>query len=204
MIHNNIGAVLQRKGRFEEALAHYSQAIEAQPDYADALVNLAYVFLERRETSRALEVLDRAIVMHPDRADVHTGRGDAFLQQGSEERAIESYEQALARAPEALLPLNNLAWLFATSGQERIRNGRRAVELAERALGLAGGKDPLFLYRLAAAQAENGDFPRAIVTAERALTFASEEGNEALVAELQRNILSYRNGTPLRYSTRPN
>jgi tetratricopeptide (TPR) repeat protein len=103
-------------------------------------------------------VLARAIDREPESAALHIARGDAFLQQGSEARAIESYEQALTVAPDALVPLQNTAWLFATSTRDPIRNGARAVTLAEKAVRVSGGNDPVVLRTLAAAHAENGDF----------------------------------------------
>jgi len=117
----------------------------------EANINLSYALLEKRETYRALEVVDRAIVLQPESADLHIVRGDAFVQQGSEARAVESYEQAHSLDPNALVPLLNLASLYATSARDEIRNGARAVTLAERAVRLSGGQNPLFLYRLAAA-----------------------------------------------------
>jgi tetratricopeptide (TPR) repeat protein len=204
IIHNNIGGVLQRKGRLDEALAHFRAALEAQPDYLEATVNLAYSLLEQRETTRALEVLDRAVVLQPESADLHRLRGDAFLQQGAEARAVESYEQALTSAPDTLMALNNLTWLLATSPSDEIRNAARAVTVAERAVRLSGGNDPLFLHALAAAYAEKGDFRQASMTAERAFALATKQSNAALGTELQRCIALYRSGTPLRYDTTPN
>jgi protein O-mannosyl-transferase len=197
-IHYNLGAVLQRQGRLEEAIDHYSRSVEAQPDYVQANVNLAYALLENRETSRALEMLADAIELEPESAALHIARGDAFLVQGSEARAIESYEQALTLSPDALVPLQNLAWLFATSTRDVIRNGARAVTLAETAVRVSGGNDPLVLRTLSAAHAENGDFAQAVATAERARAAAAGQGNDWLVGELERNISRYRSGMPLR------
>lgn len=204
MIHTNIGAALQRKGAGpDEAIVHYSAALEAQPDYLEANINLSYALLEKHETSRALELLGRALVWHPQSADLHMARGDAFVQQGSERRAVESYEQARTFSPDALVPLQNLAWLYATSASEEIRNGTRAVAMAESAVRVSGGRNPLMLHKLAAAHAENGDFGQAIATAERARSFAAAEQNIALAEELERNIARYRSGSPLRYSLTP-
>jgi tetratricopeptide (TPR) repeat protein len=203
LIHNNIGSALQRQGRTDDAIAHFQQSLEAQPDYLEANINLSYALLEKRDAYRALEVVERAIALQPDSADLHIVRGDIFVQQGSEARAVESYEQAHRLNPNAIVPLQNLASFYATSGRDEIRNGRRAVTLAERAVRLAGGENSLLLYRLAAAYAEAGDFPRAIETAQRALLSARAEPNAALVAELEKNIDGYRRSIPLRYNLTP-
>jgi tetratricopeptide (TPR) repeat protein len=46
-IHNNLGAVLQRKGVQTRRLTSTVDSVEAQPDYVEANVNLAYALLEK-------------------------------------------------------------------------------------------------------------------------------------------------------------
>ena len=58
-----------------------------------------------------------------------------------------------ARLPDAL---NNLAWILAANPDPQARNGRKAVELAQRACKLTGFKQPLMVGTLAAAYAEAG------------------------------------------------
>ena len=62
-----------------------------------------------------------------------------------------------------------LAWLRATSVVDEIRDGARAVELAERLNKATNNTDPRVLDTLAAAYAEDGDFEAAVRTAEQAL-----------------------------------
>src|SRR5438105_13267555 len=75
---------------------------------------------------------------------------------------------------------SNLAWVFATAPDASLRNGTRAVELAERALKLAGGINPILYRTLAAAYAESSRFDDAIATAERGRKFAERAGNREL------------------------
>ena len=53
---------------------------------------------------------------------------------------------------------DNLAWVFATCPENSIRDGERAVELAEKALRISGGKIPMIYKVLAAAYAKSGRF----------------------------------------------
>jgi protein O-mannosyl-transferase len=201
-IHNNIGVVLQRKGRIDEAIAQFSKAIEAQPDYAEANENHASALRVKNEAAIAIEAPAEkpreAIRLELETATVHILRGDAFLRQGAVSAAIESYERALATGSDELVPLQNLAWIYATSTQDAIRNGVRAQALAETAVRVSGGTDPLVLRTLAAAQAENGDFASALATAERARALAAQRGHDRLVAELDAGLERLRNGLPIR------
>jgi Flp pilus assembly protein TadD len=65
--HNNLGVVLERLGKHEEALKHFSKAVKAKPDYGEAICNLALNYLEKgnRDAAyqqlRSLEKIDLAL-----------------------------------------------------------------------------------------------------------------------------------------------
>jgi Flp pilus assembly protein TadD len=91
---------------------------------------------------------------------------------------------------------NNLAWLLATCPQAALRNGGKAVELAQRANQITGGGNAVILCTLAAACAEAGRFPEAAATAQRALQLARSQSNQPLADELQMQINLYQAGIP--------
>ena len=93
--------------------------------------------------------------------------------------------------------MNNLAWLYATSSDPSLRNAPRAVVLAERAVRGSKEKDPFLLHKLAAAYAGNGEFGKAVQTAEEALPLATEQNDAGLAAELKRNLALYRSNSPI-------
>ncbi len=72
-------------------------------------------------------------------------------------------EQALASLIEKgdARALNNLAWVLATSREERLRDGERAIDLARRACVASGWLEPSFIDTLAAAHAETGHWEHA-------------------------------------------
>jgi hypothetical protein len=89
---------------------------------------------------------------------------------------------------------NNLAWSLAVSPDATLRNGAKAVALAQQANQLSGGSNPDILRTLAAATAENGNYALAASTARRALELAIEQKNDALAATLQKEINRYEAG----------
>jgi hypothetical protein len=94
--------------------------------------------------------------------------------------------------------MSNLAWVFATSPDQSFRDGPKAVELAEQALRISGGRIPILFRTLAAAYAESGRFSEAIQTAKRGIELANSQGNSGLATELQGNIALYQERQPLR------
>jgi hypothetical protein len=140
---------------------------------------------------------ERTIAVTSNNDVAHTNLGNLF----SAREAIPHYEKALQIAPHTMLPLNNLAWVRATSPDPFQRDGAKALELAKEANQLSGGKDPVFVRTLAAAYAENGQFTEAIETAQRALPLAVDQENAALADDLRRNIENFQKHIPLRDSS---
>ena len=81
-----------------------------------------------------------------------------------------------------------------------IRNGARAVELAQQAERLSEAKDPALAGTLAAAYAEAGRFGEAVATAQRALEQATAQTNTAQVETLRVRLKLYQSGSPFRDS----
>jgi serine/threonine-protein kinase len=75
---------------------------------------------------------------------------------------------------------NDLAWLLATCADERIRNGRQAVEHAKMACERTSWKNPTMIATLAAAHSECGDFDQAVKLARQALELAPEAEREKM------------------------
>ncbi|MEY2495489.1 MAG: protein O-mannosyl-transferase [Verrucomicrobiota bacterium] len=196
LTHSNLGTVLRRKGLLNDAIDHYRKAVELQPDYAEGYFGLGGALTEKGWLDGAIDAFRKALTLEPEYAGAYIGLGTALLRAGRPVEAIVQYQKALELAPQALVALNNLAWVYATSADPSIRNGPKAVLLAEQAVRVTG-QDPFYLHKLAAAYAAVGDFPKALETAERALQSATRQGDAALAGELERNILLYQANTAL-------
>ena len=137
-------------------------------------------------------------MVEPRHGAAYTSLGNAFFRKGLLKEAISHYKQALEIAPQDAVARNNMAWILATSSDPSIRDGVKAVDLAERAVQLSGGRDPNFLRTLAASYAESRRFPEAINAAERGVEIATADGKSALASALERDIALYRAHAPLR------
>ena len=194
----NLADALARKGQSDEAMVHYDEAIKLQPYDADAYYNRGNVFFAKGRIDEAIADWEKTLQIQPNDADAHTGLGNALLQKSSLRDAIAHYEKALALAPQDPHSRNNMAWALATSSDASIRDGTRAVSLAQEAVELSGGKEPNFLRTLAAAYAENKRFAEAIITARRGYEIATMQNQSDLAQHLARDAALYRTRTPLR------
>jgi tetratricopeptide (TPR) repeat protein len=200
LVHNNLGNALVRKKLVDEAITHYEKAVELRPDYADGHYNLGSALLQEGRIDEAIAHWQKTVSLQPNDAEAHTTLGDALLRKGEIGQAIAQYQAALEFSPHSILTLNNLAWALSTCPDASLRNGAKAIELAQKADQLAGGMNPIFIRTLAAAYAETGRFNDAIETAQRALQLARAQGDFALASKLEKDIDLYRTNSPLRHS----
>ena len=198
LIENTLAALLAQKGRLNEAVDHYHNAMRLRPGYGDPYLNLGNLLFQQGRMRDAMAQWQKAHATESRDARFHTALADAFLGAGLQKDAMAEYEYATRISAQDPLPRNNLAWLLATSSDASIRDGNRAVEFANEAVRLSHGKDPNCLRTLAAACAESGRFVEAEETARWALRAAELLNNRTLVNALRDEIALYELGLPCR------
>jgi tetratricopeptide (TPR) repeat protein len=100
IIHNNLGAALNKLGRTEEAIEHLLQALRLKPDYAIAHYNLGTALGKLGRTEEAIEHLLQALRLKPDYVEGHYNLGTALSKLGRTEEAIKHLLQALRLKPD--------------------------------------------------------------------------------------------------------
>ena len=196
LIENNLANILAQKGRLDEAIDHYHNAMRLRPGYGDPYLNLGNILFHQGQMPDAMVEWQKAQGTESKDGRFHTLLADAFLRAGSQEDAITEYEHAVRNSGEDPVPRNSLAWLLATSSDASLRDGNRAVELANVAVRLSHGKDPNYLRTLAAACAESGRFAEAKQNARRAVQRAELLNNRSLLNALRDEIALYELGLP--------
>jgi hypothetical protein len=117
---------------------------------------------------------------------------------GRADAARAAYSAGLARAQFDPRIAIRLAWIMATDRSASLRDGRRAVVLAETVNQIEGYLDPASLDVLAAAYAEYGAFENAVAASRRAATLAAERGDASFAGSLSQRTALYGRGQPYR------
>jgi len=195
--HYNLGNALYDKGRLDEAIAHYQKALQIQPDSEEAHYNLGLALLRKGSVDEAIRHFQQALQIQPGLADAHYNLGLAFFRKGSAGEAIDHLQKALQIEPANPTIQYSLAWLLATSPQATLRNGSRAVELAQKANELTGGGNPFVLHTLAAAFAETGQFADARRAMQKAIELTRAAGQQDVVQQFNGELKRYEAGLPL-------
>ncbi len=126
--------------------------------------------------SRPSEALNRLLAAAAIYSDVVEKQGQADL------------------APEFADTLQQLAWIYATTRLDSVRDGKKAADLARKACDLTSWKDPDCLSALAAACAETGNFSEAVNLQQKAIDLVPEP----LKPQLRVRAQIYQSGKPFR------
>lgn len=196
--HNNLGQALAFKGQQKEAIAEYQRALALAPDLSVAQDNLGLALLKDQKVDEAIVQFKAAVQSDPSTPGVQNNLGIAFTKIGQFKQAVRHFEKALEINADDLAACNNLAWLLATAPDASVRDGAKALLLAQQASQSGATQDPMILQTLSAAEAETGDYKGAVATVQQALELAIKHNNEALKASLQRELGLYQHGLQAR------
>jgi tetratricopeptide (TPR) repeat protein len=190
--------IFLQSGFYSDAETLYRVTLAKNPKADLAHNNLGLVLFKAGQTDEAAWHFQQAVELRPSSAHAHNNLANVLRITGRAREAAAHYEAALKSEPNNPSTCSNLAMLLATSPDAALRNGARALELAQHANQITGGRNALVLATLAAAYAETGRFAEAAATARTALGLASRRPNSQLAQAIQMQVQRYESGLPLR------
>src|SRR5262245_49463657 len=104
-----LGNALAEEGRFSDAAAHYSLALRAKPDLAEAHGNLGVLLAREGNTTEAIAEFTEALRLKPESVDAHNNLGVVLAARGEYDLAIAHYSEALRLNPDQENVRANLA-----------------------------------------------------------------------------------------------
>jgi tetratricopeptide (TPR) repeat protein len=106
--HNELGIILAKQGKLDQALVRFEQALTLRPAYAEAHNNLGNVLLGQGKLGEAAARYQQALALSPDYTEAHNNLGNVFWKQGRLDEAAARFEQAIALSPDYAGAHNNL------------------------------------------------------------------------------------------------
>jgi tetratricopeptide (TPR) repeat protein len=191
--YGNRGLSWNHKGEYDKSIDDFTQMIWLVTNAASEHVMRGAAWAAKRDFAQAREELDQALEFQHPLASALGCRGDDWVAKGDYGKAEEDYRQAVDVQPKVAGWCNSLAWLLATCPDQRFRNGKEALALAQKACRLGNEKISAHLDTLAAAYAETGDFGHARQWQKKAIATNSDE---TLREELQSRLKLYEQNKP--------
>ena len=152
-----------------------------------------------KKSRQALEELNPMLEQDPENIEFLRIKGNLFLAINRHSDAVKTFETVLTTEPDDEMILNNLSWVLSTSPNDMIRNGQKALELAEKACKLSEYKKAYILSTLAAAHAELGDFDKALEWSQKCIELAEKDPTDKeRLDDLKKELESYKKKQPYR------
>ncbi len=158
---NNLAETYFEMGQYDEALRRGQETLD---------LRRAKLGADHRETLMSMQIV-----------------ADSYAALGRSNDAVKHYEELLAEWEKKLGPnhrqlaprLNSLAWLLAVSPDAQLRDPRRAVALAERAVKLEP-EIGAWWQTLAMSQYRNGNWNAAIAASDKSISLGNEQDDRCL------------------------
>lgn len=195
--HTKLILALVELGRLEDAKSHL---IEEKMDEVGANFRLGNALLHLKRYQEAIQFYEDVLRSKPNNAHAHSRLATSLEGLAHFDKAVVRWTEALQLEPENLQFMNNFAWLLATCPDDNIRDGRKAVELAERAASQSEYKSAIAVGMLAAALAETGKFEEAVNLQSRAVDLAADEQKNSFRERLE----LYKAKKPFRQESKTN
>ncbi|MEM7410913.1 MAG: tetratricopeptide repeat protein [Myxococcota bacterium] len=177
-----LGVAAQRRGHLDAAAEAYAKAVERDPSFVEAMVNLARVRAAEGRFDQADEWLDRASLVRDDYPDIAAARGLVALGRGDAKLAVSELTRARVVEPDDVEVLINLGAALIEAGL-----WLEAIGHLDRAARLDTTRSAAVL-NLALAHDHRGDAARAAFHYRRYLDLVSpgDPEREAVEARLER------------------
>jgi tetratricopeptide (TPR) repeat protein len=160
--HHNIGLCLAAKKNLDGAIQEFREALDLDPYEAHTQVFLGAALGQKGDLAGAEEQFQQVIAKNPKDADAHMGVAYALEQMKDNGAAIKELKATLELKPDSAEAENDLAWIYATADDLKLRDPAEALVLARRAVSTSAEPNAAFLDTLAEALLINGQSSEAL------------------------------------------
>jgi serine/threonine protein kinase/tetratricopeptide (TPR) repeat protein len=185
--HYFLAESLVQRGQLDEAIIEYQKSIELDPNSTWPRDALWHTYLKQGKLDLVIEECRKAIQRNAADAEAHATLAHVLSLKGQNEASIREYDTALRLKPDFVSTCNNFAWILVTCPEAHLRNPRRAVALAKKAVEAQGNDGPSWntlgvaLYRI-------GDWQAAIKALQKSIAlqgYTSFDGFFVAMAQAQ-------------------
>jgi tetratricopeptide (TPR) repeat protein len=192
------GLALIKSHQYYEAIEAFSAVIGMIPGDFEAHNYRGIARAYQKDYDGAIEDYTMALSIKPGYAEAFSNRGFAWVKKGNLGKALDDFSRAIEIEPNFVDALNSQAWILATSSDKRYRNGKKAVDLALKAMDINETVDSL--DTLSAAYAANGQLDEAVASQKRVIEMMVRQNRTDGLNPYIAHLENYIAGKPLRIS----
>ncbi len=197
VVWNNRGLAYGGLGQLDKAIDDFSTAIQLDPKAAGAWINRGTAQERLGQLDRAIADHSTGIALDPKNGLGFTNRGIAYCKRGQLDKAIVDFSMAVQLIPDGAVAHCQLGGILATCSETKLRDPRRAVAHAKRAVEL-DPQSSLAWQFLGWAQYRAGDWQASIEGLEKSCKLQQDGGDcgQWIVLALAHEQLATQEGLP--------
>jgi tetratricopeptide (TPR) repeat protein len=191
-LNANMGAILQKQGRLDEALTYYKKAESLDPSNINTRINTGTLYQQKGDYKTAIKAYESVLILYPDNVNANLYRAQCFEKLGDEKAAQEGFKKVTALDPnnemlktyfvdnaKKTMSPEQFVQYITTNMQDKDPAGifyDYAIDLHKNdkldnsiymyyaAIKASNGKNPEMFVNLALAQAQGGKYDDALTT----------------------------------------
>ncbi len=98
-ITSNLGAILQKQNKYEEALLYYQKAESLSPSNINTRLNVGTLYQQKGDNRTAIKAYDSVLIVYPNNVNANLYKAEANEALGETKLAIDGYKKVLALEP---------------------------------------------------------------------------------------------------------
>lgn len=169
-INSTLAVELADRGQFLEAVQKCQRAIDTDPEYADAYVNMGYALARLKRFQEAIPYLEKAVHLREGHVISRLNLANGLTALGRNEEAMYQYKMVLKLQPDFPEAHCNLGLLLLNAGQYR-----EAEQHCLMAVKYNPGES-LFAMHLGNVYARSGQYDKAVECYKRAIQLDPSNG----------------------------
>jgi tetratricopeptide (TPR) repeat protein len=194
--HYNLAILLSREDKHEPAIVHLQAVLRVDPNDLSARFLMGRELLKANHREEALAEFSRVVQADPDNEEATLEQVRLLQLRREYKQSLESLEKAHARNPQKGQTIVMLASLLAASPQYELRDGARALNLAQLVYKQTGALQHGAL--VAMALAELGRCNEAAEWQRKLIVVAEQEHKTDLLEKLRTGLKQYEKAQPCR------
>ncbi len=111
-----LGIVCMELGELEEALTHYENAKQINPNSYELFYNIGKLFFNKKEYQKAIIEFEKSIYINPNFNDAWHNKGAAHKELNQYEDALKSFNQAISLNPKDYDSICNKSVILLVNG----------------------------------------------------------------------------------------
>lgn len=111
----NLGAILQKQNKFDEALNYYTRSGQINPSNVTTRINVGTLYQQKKNYDAAIAAYNTVLVLYPDNKEANLFKAQCLAAKGATQEAIAQYKRVLNMEPTNQEIKNQIAGLLKTT-----------------------------------------------------------------------------------------